>query len=65
MPDMEKKVEKMFFVSEKIAFELISLNTHSYLERKLVIGSQYVNKQSQDFRHYSDRLFRTDALSDC
>ena len=65
MPDMENKIEKMFCVLEEIAFELISLNTHSYGERILVIGCQYVSKQSQDFRYYSDRLFRTDALSDC
>ena len=65
MPDMENKIEKMFRVLEETAFELISLNTLSYRERIFVIECQYVNKQSQDFRYYSDRLFRTNAVSDC
>ena len=33
-----------------IAFELVALNTHFYRERKLVIWSQYVNKESQYLR---------------
>ena len=40
--EMEKKIEKIFSVSEIIAF--VALNTHFYRERKLVISSQYVNK---------------------
>ena len=39
-----EKIEKMFWVFEKISFELISLNTHYYREITLVIGNQYVNK---------------------
>ena len=48
--EVQKKVGKKFWVLEKISFELISLKTHFYRETKLVIGSQYLNKQSQDFR---------------
>ena len=50
--DVEKKIGKKFWVLEKISFELILLNTHLYRERISVIGSQYVNKDSQDFRCY-------------
>ena len=49
---IREKINKIFQVLEKAAFELISLNTHFYREKLLVIGSQYVNKQSQDFRYY-------------
>ena len=49
---MEQKVEKIFFGFEIIAFELVALDTRSYWERILVIGCQYINKQSQDFRYY-------------
>ena len=52
MSEMEKKIEKMFWILEKIAFQLISLNNQFYREKILVIGSQYVNKQSQYFRYY-------------
>ena len=52
MSEIEIKIEKMFWILEKISFELISLNTHFYRENVLVIGKQYVNKQSQDFRYY-------------
>ena len=43
---MQKKNEKNLSISEIIPFELVALNTHFYRERKLVIGRQYVNKQS-------------------
>ena len=49
---MEKKIEKIFFGSEIIAFELVALNTRFYWERILFIGCQYVNKQSQNLRYY-------------
>ena len=49
---MEQKVEKIFFDFQIIAFELVALDTRSYWERILVIGCQYINKQSQDFRYY-------------
>ena len=48
---MWKKIRKIFFDFEIIAFELVALDTWFYLERILVIGSQYVNKQSQDFSY--------------
>ena len=40
-------------VSEIIAFELVARNTHFYRGRILFIGSQYVNKQSEDLRYTS------------
>ena len=49
---MEKKINKIIFDLEINAFELIALNTRFYWERILVIGCQYVNKQSLDFRYY-------------
>ena len=48
---MQKKILKILFDFEIIAFELVSLNTRTYWERRLVSGCQYVNKQSQDFRY--------------
>ena len=44
---MQKKIEKLFFSYDIITFELVALNTRFYWERMLVIGCQYVNKQSQ------------------
>ena len=49
---MQKKIAKIVFDLEIIAFELVPLDTRFYWERILVIGCQYVNKQSQDFRYY-------------
>ena len=49
---MEQEIGETFWVLEKSAFELISLNTHFYLKRIPAIASQYVNKQSHDFRYY-------------
>ena len=46
IPGMEKKIEKIFFDFEKIAFEMVALNTRFYWERILLIGCQYLNKQS-------------------
>ena len=48
---MQKKVEKIFLDFEKIAFELVVLNTRFYWERILVIKHQYVNKESEDLRY--------------
>ena len=50
--EMQEKIQKIFLDLEKIAFELVALNTRCYWERILVIGCQYVKKQSQDFRYY-------------
>ena len=61
---MHKKIEKISTVSKIIAFELVALSTHFYRERILVIGSQYVNKQSQDFKYYQDQIFRFEVLSE-
>ena len=49
---MKKKVEKIFLDFEIIAFELVQLKTRFYWEKIVVIGCQYVNKQSQDFRYF-------------
>ena len=49
---MEKEIGETFWVLEKNAFELVSLNTYFYWERIPVIASQHVNKQSQDFIYY-------------
>ena len=45
---MKKKIHKIFFDLEIIAFELVALNTRLYWERIIVIGCQYVDKPSQD-----------------
>ena len=47
---MQKKVQKIFFDFQIIAFELVVLDTQFYWEKTLTIVCQYVNKQSQDFR---------------
>ena len=49
---MQKKIQKILFNLELIAFELVALNTRFYWERILLIGCQYVNKQSQDLIYY-------------
>ena len=61
---MQKKIAKIVFDLEIIAFELVPLDTRFYWERILVIGCQYVNKQSQDFRYYWKRNFWTDFLNE-
>ena len=48
---MQKKVQIILFDFEKIAFELVAINTVFDRERILVIGCQYVNKECQDFRY--------------
>ena len=49
---MQQKTEKIFLKPYLIAFELVALGTRFYWERILVIGWQYVNQESQDFRYY-------------
>ena len=49
---MQKKIQKMFFDFEIIAFELVPLDTCFYWDRILVIRCQYVKKQSEDVRDY-------------
>ena len=49
---MHKKIKKMFFGFQIIAFELVALNTRFYWENILVLGSHYANKESQDFRYF-------------
>ena len=59
---MEEKILKIFLYFEVILFELVLLETRFYWERILVIGCQYINKQSQDFRYYWNRMFWADFL---
>ena len=49
---MQQKIQKMFFGFEIIALELITSDPRFYWEIILFIGCQYVNKHSQDLRHY-------------
>ena len=57
---MQKKIQKIFFDLEIIAFELVVLNTRFYCERIFVVGSQYVKKMSQDLRFHKNRFFGAD-----
>ena len=50
--EMQKKIKKIFFDLEIIAFELVPLNTRFYRERILLMGCQSVHKESQDFWYY-------------
>ena len=59
---MEKKIEKMFFGFEIIAFELVALNIRFYWENILVIGSHYANKESQDFKYFLKSVYGADFL---
>ena len=52
IPEMQKEIDKTFFDSKIMAFELVALKTRFYRQGILFIGCQYVNKQSQDFRYY-------------
>ena len=61
---LSKKFQKTFFDFKIIAFELVELNTRFYWERILVIGCRYVNKQSQNFRYYSNKIFVADFVSE-
>ena len=63
IPEMQQESEKIFFDFEIIAFELFAIDTCFCWERILVIGCQYVKKQSQDFRYYQNRIFGEDFLS--
>ena len=49
---MQQKNRQIFFDFEMFEFELVALDTRLYWERILVIGCQYVNKQSQDYWYY-------------
>ena len=61
---MQKKIEQIFFDLEIIASEFVALNTRFYWERILVIGSQYVNKQSQGLRRYLNGSFTAHFFSE-
>ena len=49
---MQNKKKKIIIsLSEITAFELVAVTTNFYRERKLLTGSQYGNKQSEDLRY--------------
>ena len=60
---MQKKLKKILFDFQIIAFELVALNTRSYWEKILFIGCQYLKKQSQDFTYYYNKYFWADFFS--
>ena len=62
---MQKKTQEVFIDYQIIAFQLVVVNTRFYWERILVFVCQYVNRQSQDFRYYWNRVFRADFPSEC
>ena len=45
------------------SISIVAVNTRFYWERILFIGCQCLNKQSQDFRYYKDRIFQAHFLS--
>ena len=47
---MQKNIQKTFFDFEIIAYAFFALDTRFYWETILIIGCEYVNKQSQNFR---------------
>ena len=49
---MQKKILKIFFDFQVIAFEWVALNTSFYWKGILVIWYQYVNEHCQDLRYY-------------
>ena len=55
---MQQKSEKNLFVSQIIVTELVLLNVPVKI-KILFIGSQCVNKQTQDFACQKGRLFPT------
>ena len=59
-----KESHNTFFDLEIIAFDLVALNTGFKWERILVIGCQFVKKQSQDFGYYEKRFFGADSFSE-
>ena len=59
-----KESHNTFFDLEIIAYALVALNIGFKWQRILVIGCQYVKKQSQDFRYYEKRFFGADFLSE-
>ena len=58
------QIGKISSVFQITVFELVALNTHFYRERIIVIGSQYLNKHSQDFICYSHGILETEFFSE-
>ena len=56
IPEIQKQIEEIFFDFEVIAFQLVSVNPRFYWERILVIGCDYVNKQSQNYTYYKNQF---------
>ena len=55
---MEQKTENKFFIFQTIAFEF-GMTILTITEKILVIWTQCVNKQPQDFTYYEQRHFQT------
>ena len=49
---MQKKIKNIFFDVEIISFELFALKSRFYWQNIFVIGCQYANKESQNFRYF-------------
>ena len=52
IPEIQSKIQEIFFNFEIIAFELVALDTCISWGKIRDIGCQYVNKQSQDVTYY-------------
>ena len=50
--EVKKEIDQKFLVLNIVAFAFVKLNTYFYREKILLIRSQYVSKQFQDFRYY-------------
>ena len=49
---MHKKIQKIIFGFEIIAFELVALTTGFYWENILLIGIHFAKKQSEDLIYF-------------
>ena len=59
---MQKRIQKIYFDFEIIAFELVAWNTRFYWENILVIGCEYGKKEFQDIRHFQKGLYGANFL---
>ena len=59
---MKKKIQKINFGAEIIAFQLVALNARFYWENILVIGCQYGKKESQDVKYFQKSVYGPDSL---
>ena len=64
IPEIQSKIQEIFFNFEIIAFELVALDTCISWGKIRDIGCQYVNKQSQDVTYYQRRIVCADFVSE-